>query len=137
MPNCSDGGVAARNAPRKANPKWRPTMTNRDSRIKAWDQLEGAPAAAWIQALQPFETGDSIPLSDEMLFVYERSAPKAENEDGLAWAEVAVRAADLDAAHALNQSERESSLWKAMRMRSNLSVCWGRDPGTRSWMCKL
>lgn len=107
----------------------RESLPEAERRRAVWNQLEGSSAAAWIHALRAFEIGDSSPITNEMLFVYERSAPRAEREGSLAWSEVAVRAADLDAAHALSESERESALMRAMQMRSKFICMMGPRSG--------
>ncbi len=80
-------------------------------------QLLGEPPARWLDAMKPFEEGLLRPERNSMLAIYEVAALSAEEDRSLEWAEVAVRAADLDVREASNEAEREGSLLRAMRLR--------------------
>ena len=84
---------------------------------------------AWRAYLRPFEEGQ--PLTDlNMLVIFHYVAPLAKHQGSLDWAEVAVRAAELQG---LNRSgtEREDALQWAMRLRSWFIVKMGSRPNHR------
>lgn len=81
---------------------------------------------AWRAYLRPFEEGQ--PLTGlSMLVIFQYIAPMAEKQESLDWAEIAVRAAELQA---LNRSgtERENALFWAMRLRSWFIAKMGSRP---------
>src|SRR5580692_5286750 len=70
----------------------------------------------WLAYLRPFEEGQALTgLNMQVIFHY--TAPKATKQESLGWAEVAVRAAELEA---LDSSDpvRENAMVRAMRLRS-------------------
>jgi hypothetical protein len=71
---------------------------------------------AWRAYLRPFEEGEST-SGLSMLVIYSYAAGLAHDQGSLEWAEVAVRAAELEAR---NRSgiEREDALLLAMQLRS-------------------
>jgi len=80
---------------------------------------------AWREYLRPFEEGAPLTgLSMQVIFQY---AARLANDQNLDWAEVAVRAAELEARNCTG-SERENALLWAMNLRSRF-IC---KMGTRS-----
>lgn len=70
----------------------------------------------WLAYLRPFEEGQPLTgLHMQVIFHY--TAPKAKEQDSLGWAEVAVRAAELEALNS-NGPVRENAMVGAMRLRS-------------------
>jgi hypothetical protein len=72
---------------------------------------------AWREYLRRFEDDTQLTSGLSMLVIYDYSANLARNQSNLDWAEVAVRAAGLEALHS-NEIGREDSQQKAMRLRS-------------------
>jgi hypothetical protein len=71
---------------------------------------------AWCGYLRPFEADE--PLTGlSMLVIYPFAASRAKKQERLDWAEVAVRAAELEARHR-SGIERESALLWAMQLRA-------------------
>ena len=71
---------------------------------------------AWRKYLHRFEDGKTIPgLS--MLVIFHHVAPLAKQQDSLDWAEVAVRAAELEARRSIDIESENARLW-AMQLRS-------------------
>lgn len=84
---------------------------------------------AWRAYLRPFEEGQPLTgLNMQVIFHY--AAPKGKKQDNLEWAEVAVRAAELEA---LNRTgtERENALLRAMRLRAWFIARMGSRPNHR------
>lgn len=82
---------------------------------------------AWRAYLHPFEEG--IPLTGlSMQVIFHHTAPLAKNKESLDWAEVAVRAADLEALNC-SGTERENAQLRAMRLRSWFIAKMGSRPG--------
>ncbi|MGA2601919.1 MAG: hypothetical protein ABSH09_33560 [Bryobacteraceae bacterium] len=89
--------------------------------------LETAGPEAWLAYLQPFEAGEPLDgLSMQVIFHY--AAPLAKKEASLDWAEVAIRAAELEA-RSPNDIVREESLLNAMNLRSWFISRLGSRPG--------
>jgi hypothetical protein len=63
---------------------------------------------AWLAYLRPFEEGEPLLTGVSMQIVFHHAAPLAKEQTSLDWAEVAVRAAELDARDG-NHIEREWS----------------------------
>ncbi len=81
-----------------------------------FNSLKGKGPEAWREYLRSFEKGQPLAgLNMQVIFHY--VAPKATEQDSLDWADVAVRAAELEA---LNSSgtARENALLRAMQHRS-------------------
>jgi len=71
---------------------------------------------AWLAYLRSFEeAGPANGLSLKVIFHH--AAPLARHQKSLEWAEVAIRAAELDSRRG-SDTEREESLLKAMTLRS-------------------
>jgi hypothetical protein len=84
---------------------------------------------AWLAYLRPFEDGQPLTgLSMQVVFNY--AAPLAKDQDSLDWAEVAIRAADLEAFNG-SQTEREHAMLRAMRLRSWFIAKMGSRPKHR------
>lgn len=86
------------------------------------DSLRDKGPEAFREYLRRFEEG--APLSGSglsMLVVFHYAAPLAEKQESIDWAEVAVRAAELEARNSTGV-ERENSLLWAMNLRSRF-IC--------------
>jgi hypothetical protein len=81
-----------------------------------FNSLKDEGPQAWLAYLRPFEEGESI-SGLSMLIIYPHAAGLAKGQGSLEWAEVAVRAAELEAR---NHSGivREDALLMAMRLRA-------------------
>ena len=93
------------------------------------DSLRDKGPEAWRAYLRPFEEGQPLTgLSMQVIFHY--IAPSATDQGSLDWAEVAIRAAELEA---LNSSgtEREDALLRAMKLRSRFIAKMGSRPNHR------
>jgi len=71
---------------------------------------------AWLAYLRPFEEGEPI-TGLSMLVIFHYAAPLAKKQDSLDWAEVAVRAAELEARNCSGIGSENARLW-AMQLRS-------------------
>lgn len=70
----------------------------------------------WLEYIRPFEQGAPITgLSMQVIFHY--AAPLAKTQNSLDWAEVAVRAAEVEASNC-NAVERENAQLWAMNLRA-------------------
>lgn len=84
---------------------------------------------AWRAYLRPFEEGQ--PLTGlNMLVIFHYLAPLAKDQGSLDWAEVAVRAAELQGL-SRSGTEREDALQWAMRLRSWFIAKMGSRPNHR------
>jgi hypothetical protein len=81
-----------------------------------FDSLKGEGPQAWRAYLRPFEEGESI-TGLSMLVIYPYAAGLAKNQGSLDWAEVAVRAAELEARNHSGTEREEALLW-AMQLRA-------------------
>ena len=81
-----------------------------------FNSLKDKGPEAWREYLRPFEKGQ--PLTGlNMLVIFHYVAPKAKEQDSLDWAEVAVRAAELEALNSSGTARENALLW-AMQHRS-------------------
>jgi hypothetical protein len=81
-----------------------------------FNSLKNEGPQAWLAYLRPFEEGESTSVLS-MLLIYPHAAGLAKDQGSLEWAEVAVRAAELDARNH-SGTEREDALLRAMRLRA-------------------
>jgi hypothetical protein len=81
-----------------------------------FNSLKDEGPQAWRAYLRPFEEGEGI-SGLSMLIIYPHAADLAKNQGSLDWAEVAVRAAELQARTHTGIS-REEALLMAMRLRA-------------------
>jgi hypothetical protein len=81
-----------------------------------FNSLKDKGPEAWREYLRPIEQGKSM-TALSMLVVYPYAAGLARDQGSLEWAEVAVRAAELEARHH-SGIEREDALLWAMQLRS-------------------
>jgi len=91
------------------------------------DSLKTEGPEAWLAYLHRFEEGEPI-TGPSMLVIFNYAAWLAKKQASLDWAEVAVRAAELEAAHRTD-IEREGVLLHAMRLRSWFISTMGSRPG--------
>jgi hypothetical protein len=92
-----------------------------------FDSLKDKGPEAWLRHLQRFEEGEPISgLSTQVIFHH--VAPMAKKLGSLEWAEVAVRAAELEARNGRG-IDREEALLNAMNLRSWFIVRKGSRPG--------
>ena len=89
--------------------------------------LETEEPEAWLAYLHPFEGGEPI-TGLSMQVIFHHAAPLAKKQASLGWAEVAIRAAELEARNG-NHIEREESLLNAMNLRSWFISKMGSRPG--------
>lgn len=90
------------------------------------DSLVDKGPEAWRAYLRPFEEGQPLTgLSMQVIFHY--VAPRAKDQGSLDWAEVAVRAAELEALNC-SGTERENARRRAMRLRSWFIAKMGSRP---------
>ena len=93
----------------------------------AFNTLKMQGPLAWLAYLRNFEeTGRANGLSLQVIFHH--AAPLAKHQRSLDWAEVAIRAAELDS-NSGSDTEREESLLSAMTLRSWFISQMGSRPG--------
>lgn len=93
------------------------------------DSLREKGPEAWRAYLRPLEEGQPLTgLSMQVIFHY--AAPVAKDQGSLDWAEVAIRAAELEARNR-SRTEREDALLRAMRLRSWFIAKMGSRPNHR------
>jgi len=81
-----------------------------------FDSLKDRSPNAWLAYLHRFEEGE--PMSGlSMQAIFHHVAPMAKKQVSLSWAEVAIRAAELEARNGTD-IEREGALLNAMNLRS-------------------
>lgn len=88
---------------------------HRDQQI-VFESLINEGPESWLAYLRPFEQGEPI-TGLSMLAIFHYAAPLAKDLRSLEWAEVAARAADLEAANS-GGIERENASLSAMQLRS-------------------
>jgi hypothetical protein len=92
------------------------------------NSLQGKGPEAWLAYLRQFEEEKPM-MGLSMDIIFQHAAPRAEKENSLDWAEVAVRSAELDArSYAEGRPEREDALLRAMRIRASLITKNGARP---------
>ena len=80
------------------------------------NSLKGKGPEAWRAYLRPFEEGETL-TGLSMLVIFPYAASLARDQLSLEWAEIAVRAAELEATNR-GAVEREDALLSAMRLRA-------------------
>jgi hypothetical protein len=80
------------------------------------DSLKTQGPDAWLAYLRPFEEGEPV-AGLSMLVIFPFAASRAKEQESLEWAEVAVRAAEVEAGHS-SGVERENALFGAMQLRA-------------------
>jgi hypothetical protein len=83
---------------------------------RVFELLKNEGPAEWLAYISPFETSESQPPLS-LLITFDHAALRAKREDSLEWANVAVRAAELNGLTSTGIA-REQSRLNAMRMRS-------------------
>ena len=91
------------------------------------DSLKNEAPEAWLQYLRPFEAGEPA-TGLSMQVIYHFVAPLATKQGRLDWAEVAVRAAEVEARQGTG-IEREDAQVTAMMLRSLFVSKMGPRPG--------
>ena len=86
------------------------------------NSLEGKGPEVWKEYLEPFEQNNALVSELSMLVIYERAAVRAKKECSLDWAEVAIRAMELNALHHAgsgqqNKIARNDAMSSAMQLR--------------------
>ena len=87
-----------------------------DDQQSIMNSLKDKGPEAWREYLRPFEEGAAL-KGLSMQVVFHHVAPVAKDQKNLAWAEVAVRAAEIEARYC-SGVERENALLWAMNLRS-------------------
>ncbi len=82
---------------------------------------------AWSAYLRPFEDDPQFTSGLSMLVIFHYLAPLAKKQSSLDWAEVAVRAAELEARNCSGIGSENAQLW-AMQLRSWFISKFGSRP---------
>ena len=94
--------------------EWEQEMQNDQQSV--FNTLKAEGPEAWRAYLRPLEEGKPI-TGLSMLVIYHYAAVLAKKQGSLDWAEVAVRAAELEARNCSGASRENALLW-AMQLRS-------------------